>query len=1456
MPDVTRTDSQRSDASSTLRPRVSFNRDVHVKRIVPGKTSHNNRGHRGDGGSQQYHVPLVKKEKLSKTKQELAEEAALVLEQIDSVDCVSSKDGPPSHLRYKSHTLPKKYKFPSDVDVYETKRKYNDEFDINNDHPPKKPPRTFAYRQTPEKTTEKVSIINLFKKDHQDHPRKSNLRRSVSDATNLKSKSLKANRQSVSDTDDEHYVHHCNKKQLSPIIENSPKEDYFENKENIPIDNKEDRKRKSPENATRILKDYINELDRNFNKEEPVRKVDPAVDDDVKISSKPEVIIIDVDKAKNISRKKRKLPKFKKRSIKNFNLFGRKKTSQAKKQSKLQRSPASDNLSVQKPRSFATRVQNEHPHDDDTAQIDLYRIADIEHTSPKIKDTIATLEQQNHRNTEMIHSSQQPPEKLPLTRGLTVDTMVKRLSNDKYSPPPPKTNILITPTVTVQHNNNQPFSYIRGVSPDKNYTSHSNNGSRSPQNKCSSPVIYAQVVCDKGLNSNGKQTIHTAYSNGKKHMPHSDSDEGLGCEENVFGRKYEHSYNTRTYTESDKFEEEYPITPKFKKIEYNGFGNLEEFRKMDYKDSSARGQADGMDSKRRESFREPENLDFIKPNFNDLSTRRDLLESRINRRLHEKPYRTSPEHVLKPVAINSTFITEKTSKHYRHGSTSPVGFTEKYVTESRYDKDGQTLRNDYRIRENFGENSPDSAEYEKRYKSSNYNNSFDNEPTSFDSHISDYRSSPENSGRRFETSQTYKHHHSNKYASKGDGRLLRSREHFKSNPEITHRSYEDPFRDRYNESYHDSLRREKYEKDRRSPTKYRSERYLERNDSERKDKFGDSGIENDFKRDSAENFRPRSSPQREYDSEDEGFASSLLIASERQHTDDSFNTRKPKREYDSDRGLRESSSKSRECPVRPERRSNEREYKTKEIKHEYVPRERSIDDGSHYDPRIDKDLEMGRSTLKKIDSKPPKPEKKSSFEKVKQLFLRDSKKKKEKNKEMVPVENLRARYKEYSGSKENLEYRKEKKETNGLKSSHDYFSRRRLSTPSPSPTRETPRKIEPTHGSWFKSLDRLSRKKPKKESKTENQTSTEDEYLPKQTPTKNLRFFGDTDIESNDSVRQKPSAKYRSTLSSANNERNRSQSSRELHNISEETRRSPNVYTRKNSYKSMVDVSESDRDTRGSRLAMKPPMSPSHRTNREMSKNRDDRSRRRRNEVSSVESSTEGDSSQQSQRSVVYLHAATVGDIPGPGYLRNGRRAASREELASNGSSQILSQKKTLSRSFSVLAPWRPRPVRESYDIDYTQYPKTTKNGKYEQKVARNGTSRKESSSTLKKRANETKKSNQNNSTLSRRSRSKESLTQTLRRSKDDVSKGSSSTLYKKKERQPKENNRYYRERDDKKMSQKSMSVESLGRRNNNKENGYHHDVSRSVSMPRDPEKSAGWFKIQKKKKSQSTQRL
>lgn len=126
--------------------------------------------------------------------------------------------------------------------------------------------------------------------------------------------------------------------------------------------------------------------------------------------------------------------------------------------------------------------------------------------------------------------------------------------------------------------------------------------------------------------------------------------------------------------------------------------------------------------------------------------------------------------------------------------------------------------------------------------------------------------------------------------------------------------------------------------------------------------------------------------------------------------------------------------------------------------------------------------------------------------------------------------------------------------------------------------------------------------------------------------------------------------------------------------------------------------------------------------------------------------------------------------------------------------------------------------------------------------------------------AQETRKNN-SSSTLNRKSKSKENLSslQTLRRSREELSKGSSSTLYKKKERLPRENSRYSRDKDDKKMSAKSLSVESLGNSSkySRKSGDGNKDISRSVSMPRDPEKSAGWFKMSRKNKvSGSTPRL
>lgn len=55
-----------------------------------------------------------------------------------------------------------------------------------------------------------------------------------------------------------------------------------------------------------------------------------------------------------------------------------------------------------------------------------------------------------------------------------------------------------------------------------------------------------------------------------------------------------------------------------------------------------------------------------------------------------------------------------------------------------------------------------------------------------------------------------------------------------------------------------------------------------------------------------------------------------------------------------------------------------------------------------------------------------------------------------------------------------------------------------------------------------------------------------------------------------------------------------------------------------------------------------------------------------------------------------------MGEIPGP---NERRRAASREEL----NRPLQSHTRTVSRSVSVLAPWKPRHYREPFEINYDQ---------------------------------------------------------------------------------------------------------------------------------------------------------
>lgn len=96
---------------------------------------------------------------------------------------------------------------------------------------------------------------------------------------------------------------------------------------------------------------------------------------------------------------------------------------------------------------------------------------------------------------------------------------------------------------------------------------------------------------------------------------------------------------------------------------------------------------------------------------------------------------------------------------------------------------------------------------------------------------------------------------------------------------------------------------------------------------------------------------------------------------------------------------------------------------------------------------------------------------------------------------------------------------------------------------------------------------------------------------------------------------------------------------------------------------------------------------------------------RERERFPAESSGTEGESSLHSQRSVVYLHATTVGAIPQPYHLR--RRSISKDDLQSNKTKSqpqaLQPMTRTVSRSVSMLAPWKPKLISEGYEINYSQ---------------------------------------------------------------------------------------------------------------------------------------------------------
>lgn len=253
----------------------------------------------------------------------------------------------------------------------------------------------------------------------------------------------------------------------------------------------------------------------------------------------------------------------------------------------------------------------------------------------------------NHsRSLDSLHSSQLPQEKLPLTKGLKVDGMVKRLSMDRFSPP--------------LHFNSPAFSYTRPAEPS---------------------IVYAQVRRDE--NGDKAKTSPNEHLPSTIHRSTNSMTRDRSPIRNVFNADtvdngFNHSSPTQRQTLSTKF-----LNEKNRELHGNNNNNNNNYRKSPVHLNGDRHPTEyihrihlsdedeglGFDDRKRfddhmtpvrdnasrRSSSEPPIIPTLRPSYGSiehLANRRKLLESKIHERTFDFGRDPTPKTKLptKPIS--------------------------------------------------------------------------------------------------------------------------------------------------------------------------------------------------------------------------------------------------------------------------------------------------------------------------------------------------------------------------------------------------------------------------------------------------------------------------------------------------------------------------------------------------------------------------------------------------------------------------------------------------------------------------------------------------------------------------------------------------------------------------------------------------------------------------------------
>ncbi|XP_043583749.1 uncharacterized protein LOC122568262 isoform X2 [Bombus pyrosoma] len=635
---------------------VSFNRDVHVKRIgrgAPRVTA----ALAGDGEGRLIATPVHKESIASRSKEDLAQEAALVLQQVGSLHCVAHDN---RRLPGRFSTLParrnkKRPELPLDVRRRSVELGATSSADlVETPRLKKKALERSASDASAKKLRDPLARFFSPKLERKRKP----VGRSVSDAAS----SLRSHRKrSGSESEGSHLGSSRVRKQLSPIIEASPHVDQqpFHFGKVATVENGESSSRP--------------EAKKSKQEESDAKKVTERTET-IETRERIEETEVSVGKPPISPRRENK--------------------------GTVRRIPIELEVDDKKSKEETTERKEEK--------------ATGRTPSPVVND-IGVDEVDKVGTSSMLHSSRYDLQQRTGEES-TIHKMIHRLSSDR-SPPPQLTKTMVSPGPGFGHNNNRPFSYTR---PNESCSSPppQTNVIYAQVQTDKKKAQRSHSDSDEGLGLERKDSSreNSPAEKDYRRTDYSYSDLRRNNEINTFKSRYEEDRKNS----STHFSSHYAGTQdyatrnvdtnrrhEFDDIDRRLYDKPEKYTSTVFVDTSGRGRADGTDARQRDGneFSTRQTQSGISNKTSELSARRDLLESRIKSRLLADEMFAAKNSANVPIKKSEHEIIDKPivpSPVTPNRVASPKRYMDTYITETRTNSNGEKYIFEKEIHEDNG----------------------------------------------------------------------------------------------------------------------------------------------------------------------------------------------------------------------------------------------------------------------------------------------------------------------------------------------------------------------------------------------------------------------------------------------------------------------------------------------------------------------------------------------------------------------------------------------------------------------------------------------------------------------------------------------------------------------------------------------------------------------------------